>query len=58
MQITVTPAQAQRLAAELQQMQRTLDLLTLGTAAHGCTLAGVNSDDGTLTFHAGASDAV
>ena len=58
MQITVTPAQAQRLAAELQQMQRTLEVLTLGTVAAGCALAGVNTDDGTLTFHAGASDAV
>ena len=50
MQVTVTPAQAQRLAAEMQQMQRTLELLTLGTAAAGRALLSVNTDDGTLTF--------
>ena len=42
--------QAQRLAAEMQQMQRTLELLTLGTAAAGRVLLSVNTDDGTLTF--------
>jgi hypothetical protein len=51
MTLTVTVAQAQRLAAEMQQMQRTLELLTLGTPAQGRTLASVNTDDGTLTFH-------
>ena len=50
MHLTVTPAQAQRLAAEMQQMQRTLELLTLGTAVAGMALLSVNTDDGTLTF--------
>lgn len=50
MHLTVTPAQAQRLAAEMQQMQRTLELLTLGTDAAGRALLSVNTDDGTLTF--------
>ena len=56
MHLTVTPAQAQRLAAEMQQMQRTLEVLTLGTAVAGLALLSVNTDDGTLTFR-GVPDA-
>jgi hypothetical protein len=51
MTLTVTPAQAQRIAAQMHALQATLELLTLGTPAHGRTLASVNTDDGTLTFH-------
>ena len=55
MQVTVTPEQAQRVAAQMQALQATLELLTLGTPCHGLTLATINTDDGTLTFHVAAA---
>ena len=54
MQLTVTPEQAQRVAAQMQALQATLELLTLGTPCHGLALKTINTDDGTLTFHAAA----
>lgn len=50
MTITVTPQQAQRLAAEMQQFQATLQLLTLGTVAQGHPLLAIDTDTGVLAF--------
>ncbi len=56
--LTVTPAQAQRLAHQLACVRdaeshfvATLSTLTLGTPVDGLRLADINTDDGTLTFH-------
>lgn len=50
MTITVTLAQAHRVAAQLSQLQQTLELLTLGTAAAGRSLLAIDTDTGALTF--------
>jgi hypothetical protein len=63
--LTVTPAQAQKLAAALNVARdaqaRAQDVLDTLTAGHpldaGAVLADVNTDTGVLTFHVARGDA-